>query len=248
MKKQHKAKLAATVILLRPAAANGFEVFLTRRPNEMAFLGGMYCFPGGGLHKGDYSAAMLRRSHGLSPIDARKIVGAQFSPPQALGLWIAAMRELFEEAGILFAVNHFGKPWVAEPGGENNLADKHAAVLKNTLSFESLLESEDLLCDTHSLTYFSHWQTPQEVSIRFDTRVFLAVLPENQTPLATTAEVAHSLWLTPDRALNLFAEGELPMIFPTFASLRTLADFELLESVLKEYQPDFNAAAKQPPR
>ena len=248
MSGQHKSRPAATVILLRPAETNGFEVFLTRRPDEMAFLGGMYCFPGGALRKDDCSTAMLRLCHGLSPVDARKIVGAQFSPPEALGLWIAGIRELFEEAGILLAVNDLKQPWASAQDHKNNLTDKHAALLKKTLSFRSLLESEGLLCDASRLAYFSHWQTPQEISIRFDTRFFLAALPKGQTPLLTSPEVAHSLWLTPDRALKLFAKDKLPMIFPTFTSLRTLADFESLESVLKEYGSKLSAASKKAPR
>jgi 8-oxo-dGTP pyrophosphatase MutT (NUDIX family) len=234
MSAQHKSRQAATVILLRPAESNGFEVFLTRRPDEMAFLGGMYCFPGGTRRKDDCSKAILQLCHGLSPDEARQIVGAEFSPPEALGLWIAGIRELFEEAGILLAVDNLGQPCATE---QQNLADKHAALLKKTLSFGSLLESEELLCDASSLAYFSHWQTPEEISIRFDTRFFLAALPKGQTPLPTSCEVTHSLWLTPDRALELFVKDQLPMIFPTFASLRTLANFESLESVLKEYRP-----------
>ncbi|MGZ8500781.1 MAG: NUDIX hydrolase, partial [Candidatus Binatia bacterium] len=78
-------------------------------------------------------------------------------------------------------------------------------------------------------------QTPARFALRFDTRFFLAALPPGQTPLATSYEVAHSVWLTPDRALKLCHRGELPMIFPTFASLRTLVDFDTLESVLREF-------------
>src|SRR5262245_15504471 len=242
---QHKSRQAASVILLRPAEPNGFEVFLTRRAHEMPVLGGMYCFPGGGLREDDCSTAMLRLCHGLSPVDARKIVGAQFSPPDALGLWIAGIRELFEETGILLAVDNFGQPWAAE---QHNLADKHAALFKKTLTFRSLLESEELLCDASRLAYFSHWQTPEEIAIRFDTRLFLAAVPEGQTPLPTSLEVFHSLWLTPDRALELCVEDQLPMIFPTFASLRTLADFDSLESVLKEYRPRLSrVSSKVPP-
>jgi 8-oxo-dGTP pyrophosphatase MutT (NUDIX family) len=248
MKGQHRSKLAATVILLRPAETNGFEVFLTRRPDEMAFLGGKYCFPGGALREDDCSPAMLRLCHGLSPTDARKTVGAQFSPPEALGLCITGIRELFEETGILLAVNSLGQPWTAEQDHINNLADKQAALLKKTLSFRSLLESEGLLCDASRLAYFSHWQTPEEISIRFDTRFFLATLPKGQTPLSTSPEVIHSLWLTPDRALELFARDKLPMIFPTFASMRTLADFESLESVLKEYGLKLSAVSRKEPQ
>lgn len=244
MNGQNKSRQAATVILLRAAEPNSFEVFLTRRPDEMPFLGGMYCFPGGTRRKDDCSTAMLRLCHGLSPIDARKIVGAQFSPPEALGLWIAGIRELFEEAGILLAVDNFGQPWAAE---QHHLADKHTALLQKTLSFRSLLESEELLCDASRLAYFSHWQTPEEIAIRFDTRFFLAALPKGQTPLPNSREVTHSLWLTPDRALELFVKDQLPMIFPTFASLRTLADFDSLESVLKEYPRRRSTPSKKAP-
>ena len=73
------------------------------------------------------------------------------------------------------------------------------------------------------------YQQPLRVAYR------LPALPPGQNPLATSYEVAHSFWLTPDRAMQLFGRGELPMIFPTFAALRTLADFETLESVLREF-------------
>jgi 8-oxo-dGTP pyrophosphatase MutT (NUDIX family) len=245
MKVPHKSRPAATVILLRPVKVNGFEVFLIRRPDGMAFLGGMYGFPGGALLREDCSAKMLRLSHGLSPVDARKIVGAHLPTHEALGLWVAGIRELFEEAGILLAVSKSGRPWAKKQNFNNNLADKHAALLKETLSFRTLLESEELLCDASRLAYFSHWQTPGQIEIRFDTRFFLAALPSDQTPLPTSPEVAHSLWLTPDRALELFAKGKLPMIFPTFASIRTLADFQSLESVWKEYVANSSAASKK---
>ena len=239
MRDPKKPRRAATVILLRPAEPNGFEIFLTRRPEEMAFLGGMYGFPGGAVRKDDCVAPMLRLCYGLSPADARMLIGAHLSPSEALGFWIAAVRELFEETGVLLAVDHSGQPWPAAPERRHNLFDKHAALLQETLSFRSLLESEKLLCDASRLVHFSHWQTPEQSSIRFDTRFFLAALPENQTPLPASPEVAHSFWVTPDRGLELFAENELALIFPTFASLRTLADFDSLEAVMREYSFSF---------
>ncbi|MBM4262036.1 MAG: NUDIX hydrolase [Deltaproteobacteria bacterium] len=223
-------RLAATVILLRPAEAQGFEVFLTRRPDSMPFLGGMYCFPGGTLHKEDSSEAMLRRCRGVTPTQARDILGARFRPRDALGLWVACVRELFEETGVLLGCQEGGK--VIE---EARIAALHDALMNEALSFLALLEREELNCDLGRLAYFSCWQTPSQFPVRFDTRFFIATLPANQTPLATSPEVAHSLWITPDEALQLFKRGELPMIFPTFASLRTLADFAGLESLQKEY-------------
>jgi 8-oxo-dGTP pyrophosphatase MutT (NUDIX family) len=238
MTPEQKPKQAATVILLRPAVPAGFEVFLTRRPDGMAFLGGMYCFPGGSVRREDCSEGMVRRCHGLTGNDARKIIGAHFAPQQALGLWIAAVRELFEEVGILLAVNEDEEQVTVKSNRKLRLAEKHAALLGKSLNFQAILESEKLRCDAASLAYFSHWQTPLQFSIRFDTRFFIAALPKDQTPLSTSYEVAHSLWLTHDRELQLYNREELPMIFPTFASLRTLADFESLESVLSEFRPN----------
>jgi 8-oxo-dGTP pyrophosphatase MutT (NUDIX family) len=228
-------RAAATVILLRPSAPTGFEVFLTRRPEGMRFLGGMYCFPGGSVNKEDYSPRMTARCSGVSPQQARKIVGAQFRPQAALGFWIAAIREVFEEVGILLSVGDSGTPISIDAMRSDRFGEKHAALIAKSLTFCELLESENVYCNASALAYFSHWQTPAQNSLRFDTRFFLAGLPPAQTPLPTSYEVIHSLWLTPDRAIHLFERGELPLIFPTLASLRTLADFETLESVFEEF-------------
>src|SRR5918995_3100070 len=191
MKKQDKPTLAATVILLRHVEPGGFEVFLTRRPDETPFLGGMYCFPGGRVRKEDCSAGMLRRCYGLAPGVARKIIGAHFTPQEALALWVAGIRELLEEVGILLAVNETGQPWTPERV-EKSPGSQQASLFEKTLSFQSLLESKGLFCDASKLVYFSHWQTPVPSSLRFDSRFFLAALPQDQTPLPHSPEVVHS--------------------------------------------------------
>jgi 8-oxo-dGTP pyrophosphatase MutT (NUDIX family) len=226
---------AATVIVLRAAEPEGFEVLLTRRPPGMAFLGGMYCFPGGTVRNEDCSEAIFSRARGPTPQQARTIVGAHFSPRRALGIWIAAVRELFEEVGILLAVDENGRAMAAGRERKARLAQKQSALADRSVSFLSVLESEDLFCDTARLIYFSHWQTPARDPIRFNTRFFLAKSPEDQTPLPSSYEVAEARWVTPEHALKLFARGELPMIIPTFASLRTLADFDNIESVFREF-------------
>jgi 8-oxo-dGTP pyrophosphatase MutT (NUDIX family) len=235
-----KPKPAATVILLRRAAATGFEVFLTRRPDAIPFLGGMYCYPGGTVSKDDLAPRMIERCSGLTPKQAQRILGAHRSPVEAIGLWIAGVREVFEEAGVLLAVEESGAPLRVDAARSGHLAEKHAALLNKSMTLLALLESEKLRCDLAALAYFSYWQTPAQFAMRFDTRFFIAALPEGPTPLATSYEVAHSVWLTPDHAMQMFARGELPMIFPTFAALRTLADFETLESVLREFRPQLS--------
>lgn len=235
MTEQRKPRQAASVVLLRAAISNGFEVFLTRRPEHMEFLGGMYGYPGGAVIQDDFSQRMIRRCTGLAPERAREIIGARFNDRQAVAFWVAAIRELFEETGVLLAADAEGRRLSAEQRQTIRLAEKQRALLENSLSFIDLLENDDLYCDLGRLGYFSHWQTPAQNPVRFDTRFFIAALPQDQIPLATSFEVAQSVWLTPERAMQLHQRGELPMIFPTFAALRTLADFDTLESVSKEF-------------
>ena len=233
-----KHNAASSVILLREAQTRGFEVFFTRRPDEMPFLGETYCFPGGSVHEGDYADGMLCRCRGLSPADGRKIIGAHLPARQALGFWIAAIRMLFEEVGVLFAIKETGEPitWNAEL--QVQLLEKRAAFRNGSLTFQSLLESENLFCDAAGLAYFSHWHTPATPSSNIDTYFFLAAMPEPQTLLDTASEITRGRWLAPDRALQLFNRGELPIAFSTFASLRTLADFGSVKSVFNEFRKE----------
>ena len=237
MSERFKPRNAATVILLRPRADGEFEVFMTRRPWGMNFLGGMYVFPGGSVRKEDYCEAMRGRCYDLSPKEAQKILGSHLSPELSLGHWVAGIRELFEEAGVLLCVTEEGT--LVDLGQvelRERLAGKRRSLIEKSIDFLAILKSERLLFNAVGLAYFSHWQTPEESAIRFDTRFYLALLPANQCPLSTSEEVTHSLWLTPDRAVKLCEEGALPVIMPTFSSLRTLADFDSLESLFAEYR------------
>lgn len=220
-------KSASTVILLRSGEKNGIEVFLTRRPEAMDFLGGAYVFPGGTVRKDDCAEKVQKRCRGVSPDQARDFLGAHLKPEVALGHWIAGIREVFEEVGVLFCSGAASKPF--------DLESQRRRIVRRESTFAALLDSENLSLDAGALLYFSHWLTPEEFAMRFDTRFFLAVLPQGQTPLESSEEVADSLWIAPERALKLYADGKLPMIFPTYSSLRTLADFETVDSVMKQY-------------
>lgn len=217
---------ASSVILLRETQPRGFEVLLLRCP------GGMHGFPCGAVYKSDYAPDVLRRCRGLSGEAARKILGAHLAPPEALGYWIAAIRALFEKAGLLLAVKESGEPIAVEVETDAGLRAKHAALVEQRLGFHSILESENLFCDAATIRYFSHWRAESPDS--GDTRIFLAAMPEGQPPPAAAIEGAR--WLAPDRALQLFNRGELTIPFPTFVSLRTLADFDDVKSALRAYQ------------
>jgi 8-oxo-dGTP pyrophosphatase MutT (NUDIX family) len=134
------------------------------------------------------------------------------------------VRELFEEAGIHFFVGAEGSPISDGTGLVQRLLPKRSALQTGQLTLPDLLNSGLLRCDLSALTYFSHRITPDHYKIRFDTRFFLAALPAQQEPLYSSEEVTESLWITPQAALERFPSGNFPMMPPTLAVLRMLAE------------------------
>jgi 8-oxo-dGTP pyrophosphatase MutT (NUDIX family) len=216
---------ASTVVLVRPDQHGGVEIFMNRRPENMETYAGAYVFPGGSVEANDGSEKMLSLIRGLSADEAQQLLGCELKPQLCLAHWVAAVRELFEEAGVHFFVNGNGEPLFA--GHEPLIArlnEKRKALQQGELDFVTLLESEQLQCDITRLTYFFHRITPEHYPIRFDTRFYLATLPPGQTPLHYSEEVAESLWISAKEALERFACGKFPMMPPTLAVLRTLTE------------------------
>jgi len=227
---------AATVVLVRPGREGGVEIFMNRRPEKMETYAGAYVFPGGRVEAEDWAEKMLAVVRGLSPIEARHILAADSAPEFCLGYWVAAARELFEEAGILFFRCAAGAASSsAEESLSGRLALKRQSLLRGTIDFPGLLESERLHCDVGRLTYFFHRITPEHYPVRFDTRFFLAALPQGQSPLHSSEEVAESLWITPKEALARFDSGAFPMAPPTVMVLRTLAEHGLWQALCRAY-------------
>lgn len=216
---------ASTILVVRPNGDGGFEILMTRRPQNMQVLGGFLVFPGGGVEQVDWSERMLSRCRGLSPAKAQKVLGTEMTPEQSIGHWVAAVRELFEEAGLHFFINDQGTPaHVADDGLGERLARKRKALFTGALDFPSLLESEQLFCDLGRLAYLFHRITPEKHAVRFDTRFYLAMLPTNQIPLAWSEEVTESLWIAPEAAIEECESGHFPMMPPTIIALRMLAE------------------------
>lgn len=227
---------ASTVILIRPDARARLEVFITRRPPEMEFLGGFYVFPGGTVEREDWSDAMLHRCRGLTGIDAQRILGNQLTPQLSLGHWVAAVRELFEETGVLLCITESGGHLdMKQEQLHSRLSEKRKALVAGSMDFRSLLESEGLYCDVARPIYFSHRITPEKYSIRFDTRFYLARLPSDQSPLPCSEEVTESLWIAPEEALERAQSDSLLLMPPTLAALRTLAGFTSWEGLCAQY-------------
>jgi 8-oxo-dGTP pyrophosphatase MutT (NUDIX family) len=228
---------ASTVILLRPDEAGGFEILLTRRPETMRFLGGFYVFPGGTVHRDDYSPAMLQRCRQLTGVQARQILGSHYEADEAIGHWVAVARELFEEVGILLGVHASGEAY--HPGDEDGwrrLEQKRQAIVKKQLDFAGFLESEDLYCDLSQMVYFDHWVTPDIYSMRFDTRFYVAVLPSGQTSLTRSEEVTHSLWIKPADALARMNRRDFPILPPTTTVLSEFSRFLSWEHLSAEFK------------
>jgi 8-oxo-dGTP pyrophosphatase MutT (NUDIX family) len=226
---------ASTVVLVRSAGSDGFEVFMNRRPDNMETYAGIYVFPGGCVEKDDFSLEMLALSRGLAPAEAQAALESELAAEVCLGHWVAAVRELFEEAGIYFFIET-GQQRGDETVLSQRLADKRRALQQGELSLPTLLAAEQLACDLSRLRYFFHRTTPEHYKIRFDTHFYLAALPKNQTPLAASEEVAETLWVTPAAALSESESGKFPMMPPTIMVLRTLARYPSWRKLCETYR------------
>ena len=228
---------ASTVVLVRPDDADGFEIFMNRRPDKMDVYAGIYVFPGGRVENNDRSPQMLKLTHGLTAADAQQQLGGELGAELCLAHWVAAVRELFEEAGIYFFVSPSGA--LNGSAGEEltqRLAAKRAGLQAGTVEFSSLLTAENLCCDLGRLVYFFHRITPEHYPVRFDTRFYLAALPPQQTPLHSSEEVSESLWISAATALERLQSGTFPMMPPTVAVLRTLADHRSWNSLSRAFR------------
>src|SRR5262245_12162090 len=228
---------ASTVVLVRPDETGSFEVLLTRRPPQMRFLGGFYVFPGGTVHRDDYSPQMLARCRGLTKDSAQKILGGAHEPDVALGHWVAVLRELFEEVGILLCVTESGDDTqMGDGAAAKRIELKRRSIVNKQLDFASFLESENLFCDLSRVIYFDHWVTPDIYSMRFDTRFYIATLPSHQSALERSEEVTDSLWVKPERALARINRHDFPILPPTTTVLQNLVRLGSWEPLGTEFK------------
>ncbi|MGH7887158.1 MAG: hypothetical protein ACREPG_04790, partial [Candidatus Binatia bacterium] len=188
---------ASTVVLVRPVPAGGVEIFMNRRPDKIAVYAGIYVFPGGRVEKSDYSPEMLGLTQGLTSVEAQQKLGGTLEPELCVGHWVAAVRELYEEAGVHFFIPQNGAAdTAAEAVLSERLAVQRARLQQGAIDLATLLAAESLCCDLARLRYFFHRVTPEHYPVRFDTHFYLAALPPRQTPLQSSEEVSESLWIS----------------------------------------------------
>src|SRR5205085_3849401 len=194
-------------------ASGGPQVLRLQRTQSAAFLGGAYVFAGGALDAGDDDGRIMARVRGLSV------------PTPPVAYWIAAIRECFEEAGVLLACDAQGQFVSAER------AAQLAAYRKRP--FIELLQAEDLYLPASELAYFGHWITAPGRARRFDTRFFLALAPEGQEGSHDANETVHALWITPHEALERAGRGEIELVHATRESLDLIKRFNTAGEVLR---------------
>lgn len=201
---------AATVVMLRQR--QHLEVFMVVRHHQIDFASGALVFPGGKVDKGDFDER-------LNPW-----MNAAHADPTMRAMQVAAIRESFEECGVL----------LARPQGSSTLIDgKRLATLEpfqkklndGEISMAAFLESERLVLACDLLHHFAHWITPPMVPKRFDTHFFVAVAPEDHLAVHDGHENVDSVWIRPQDAIAAARDGSRTIIFPTLRNVERLAKF-----------------------
>lgn len=207
---------AATVVILRPVSGGTVgpptQILMMKRPGTMRFAAGAYVFPGGRVDEADADPRI--GWHGPSPEDFGDKLGAE--PDEARALVVAAVRETYEESGVLLAGTPDGSAVI--PSGPDWDADR-AAIRAGELSFPDLLVKHGLVILADRIVPWARWITPAVEPRRYDTRFFAAVVPSGQTVDGHLAEADKIAWVTPDDALGAARAGEIMLLPPTATTL-----------------------------
>lgn len=225
-------RASSAVVLARPIPEGeaghvvaGMAVFMVRRHVRSEFAPDVYVFPGGSITDGDREA---ETTPGLCAPTG--------DGPTALGtgLRVGALRELYEEAGILLAYRR-DVPLTIEPKARERFAAYRAELQTGATTLANVAAREGLRLATDALVYWAHWITPESLPRRFDTRFFLAAAPADQRAVHDDQEVTDGIWIAPAAALERHAAGTLPLVFATIHQLRELAALATLDAVRARY-------------
>ena len=225
---------AATVMLLRdrPAPGEGVEVLMVRRHAESRFVPDAFVFPGGRIEPEDCSAEIEACSHEFDIGEAHRRIPDMSPPERALGAWVAAIRETFEEVGILLASNRAGDPIRVNGSDAGPLEQSRRALHAGRISLVEVLQGEGILLSPARLHYFAHWITPEASPVRYDVRFFVAAAPREQVARHDGIELTGHRWVTPSDALVEHDQGTFPMVLPTRTMVQELAQFPNVEAAV----------------
>ena len=233
---------AATVVLLREGNG-GPEVLLLRRHHRSGFAAGAWVFPGGAVDDGDRDPALPVLCDGRNPLEWAERLGIS-DPDEAFAYIAAALREAFEETGILLARAGTGGDMRYNAEACRAAAAEHReAVLAEEISMREIAARHGLRYVLEDVVYIAHWITPEPEPRRFDTRFFLAPLPDEQECEAHQPELVEAKWLSPALAVEGWERGEFSMLPPTVHTLRRLRGFdgvtELIDALRDQPVPSF---------
>ncbi len=222
---------AATIMLLRPGTkgTKAPEVLLLQRHAKSEFLPDLYVFPGGRVDAGDHELA--DRVSGVSAEEASARIDID-DPAEALGYFVAAIRETFEEAGVLLARKRGQRELIS--GTLAAELSRHRLQLQSgDLTLREIVEAEDLELAADGLQVHGRWITPEMVPRRFDTLFFTAAAPVDQLAIHDGVESTVLVWIAPEVALEQALNKQRQMIFPTMANLQTISAFSEVAAVLE---------------
>jgi 8-oxo-dGTP pyrophosphatase MutT (NUDIX family) len=221
---------AATIVLLRDRN-EGMEVLLMRRNRNAGFVPGAYVFPGGRVDSSDAGSELIDCLDGLTPESASERLEMDEADPPAIAYYLAALREAFEETGILVGVRSDGSapPTAAEDDTVDSIRDD---VMEDRISFAEAITRLRCRIPGDAIEYVSHWITPRPEPRRYDTRFFAARVRPGSTPIVDPREMTDAVWATPEEALRRADQGELPMVFPTIKTLEQLLGYDTADAAL----------------
>ncbi len=220
---------ASTVVTLRDAP-RGFEVLMVRRNLRSEFVGGAYVFPGGALDASDADPIWATRVRGLDDAAASSRLALASG---GLAYFVAGLRELFEEAGLLIACDERGVAvTLDDPASRSRLAARRRDLNTGATTLANILADEELWLDLTRVGYLAHWVTPVGMVRRYDTRFLVAATPPGQVAAHDEGETVDSRWLRPYEALEASERGQMTIILPTQRTLASIADFATVAEVL----------------
>lgn len=219
---------SSTVILLRdvPKSRGGMEALLMRRHPKSNAFAGAHVFPGGKVDDRDRHLPAACWSADNLAAKCEELNAE--NETVALGFLVAAVRETFEEVGVLLARRRDGSSLTADDLGETSFIRARARLTPRGESWDwsSWLQDQSLVLDLDSLVMWSWWVTPVHRELRFDTRFFLAALPDGQIPQHDRVEATDHLWFTPTNALDSAENGSIDLRKPTAQNLSVLRRYD----------------------
>jgi len=211
-------RLAATTILVR-ARGDQAEILLLKRGERARFMPNAYVFAGGALDPDDESTEVYALCSGLDDALASEQLEL---PSNGLRFFVAAVREAFEECGLLLAYDDRGEIADLSSWDESRLRETRLKISAGLLSIAELCGTQGWRLAVDKLVFFSHWITPPG-SVRFDTRFFLCAVPPRQTASLAGSEMSQLVWRTADEALAEHESKKLLLMYPTRAILKEIA-------------------------